>query len=76
MVKVPTQIDSTKLKVARGTRSPTSVANAIGITRQYLWQIETGRKKPGGEILAKLCWLYDVKISDLIKGQNGNGKTS
>jgi DNA-binding XRE family transcriptional regulator len=70
-------INSTKLRDARGSRSVTAVAEAIGISRQHLWQIETGKRKPGSVILAKLCWLYDLDISDVAKGfTNGKRKAA
>lgn len=41
-------------------RTATAVSEALGISRQHLWQIETGRRAPGSRILAQLCWLYDI----------------
>lgn len=58
------KIDGAKLKRARGTRKPSEVASEVGITRQYLWQIEAGRAVPSGSILARLCWLYGKPIEE------------
>lgn len=70
-------INPKKLREARGSRSATAVAETIGISRQHLWQIETGRRKAGSEILAKLCWLYDLSISDIANGfANGKDRTA
>ena len=72
-----TTINSTKLREARGSRSKVAVAEVLGISRQHLWQIETGRRKPGSEILAKLCWLYGLEISDIAEGfTNGKKKAA
>lgn len=68
-IKSPTtNINPAKLKEARGNRSPQAVADAIGISRQHLWQIENGKRSPGSAILTKLCWLYDLELSDLTNG--------
>jgi len=64
-----TNFNPTKLREARGSRSASSVAELLNITRQHLWQIETGRKKPGTELLTRLCWLYDLDISDVSNGR-------
>lgn len=70
-------VDFSKLKDARGERSQQAVAEAVGISRQHLWRIEEGRQKPGSEVLAKLCWLYDLKISDITNGfVNGKRKAA
>lgn len=76
-------IDSTKLKInhaklkeARGERSATAVAKALGISRQHLWRIEEGEQKPGSDVLARLCWLYDLKISDITNGFSGKRKVA
>lgn len=71
------KIDAAKLKEARGDRSPAVVAETIGISRQHLWRIEEGKQKPGADVLAKLCWLYDLKISDITNGfSNGKRKAA
>jgi len=64
------KIDAGKLKGARGLRKPSEVAREIGITRQHLWQIESGRAKPSGEILAKLCWLYGKPIQEFTSNES------
>lgn len=69
-----TAINFDKLRSARGNRTAASVAEAIGISRQHLWQIETGRRKPGSEILASLCWLYGIDLSAIASGFIPNGK--
>jgi transcriptional regulator with XRE-family HTH domain len=66
-------IDFRRLKELRGNRTMVAVAEAIGITRQHLWQIESGKRSPGAKILTQLCWLYDIEFSDLSKSfSNGH----
>lgn len=67
-IKSSINIDPTKLREARGSRAALAVAEAVGISRQHLWQIETGKRKPGSEILTRLCWLYDLKLADIANG--------
>lgn len=61
------EIDHLKLQKARGNRSITEVARVIGISRQHLWNIETGKRTPSAEILARLCFLYDLSVAELTK---------
>ena len=63
-------IDFSKLREARGSRTILSVAQAVGISRQYLWLIEKGTRTPRGDVLAKLCWLYGLELSDISIGFN------
>lgn len=70
-------INFAKLREARGNRTATSVADALEISRQHLWQIETGRRAPGSAILTKLCWLYGLDLSDITTGfTNGKHRTA
>lgn len=64
------KIDYEQLKAARGSRKPSEVAKEIGISRQQLWMIESGKVVPSGEILAKLCWLYDRPIKDFTRNDS------
>lgn len=79
MKPADTVIDHKKIKQARGERSVQDVLDALGITRQTLWQIETGRAAPTGDTLARLCILYRVAVEDVVKSGtvkqiNGNHK--
>lgn len=65
---IDVKIDYNKLKEARGTRRVTAVAQAIGISRQMLWNIENGKKMPSRDTLVKLCFLYDLDIKQLTRG--------
>lgn len=67
MLEIALEVDHDKLRMARKNRSLAAVAKSIGMTRQGLWQIETGRCKPSSDTLAKLCFLYGVEISDVTK---------
>lgn len=43
------------------------VARTVGITRQYLWMLESGQCDPSATILAQLSKLYDKKIEHFIR---------
>jgi transcriptional regulator with XRE-family HTH domain len=73
MSVINAEISPIKLKKARGKRPMKEVASAVGITRQHLWLIESGECTPGGDILARLCILYGVRIADLTRAET-NGK--
>jgi DNA-binding XRE family transcriptional regulator len=66
------EIDAVRLKKARGERRMQDVAETIGITRQYLWKLETGKSAPSGKILAQLCWLYGKRVEDFTVKVNGH----
>lgn len=66
------EIDAARLKKARGDRKAADVAETIGITRQHLWLLETGRCAPSGKILAQLCWLYGKEVKDFTTKSNGH----
>lgn len=72
---IDVSISPEKLRKARGSRTQEFVADMIGITRQYLYKVESGECTPGGDILAKLCRLYDVEISELTQ-TNGKKKAA
>jgi Predicted transcriptional regulators len=61
------EFDGTKIRQARGARSMTEVAEAVGISRQALMQIEKGDTKPSADTLVKLCAVLNIQISDLTK---------
>jgi transcriptional regulator with XRE-family HTH domain len=64
------KIDPATLRAARGDRSPSEIARQLGISYQYLWMIESGKRGISGDILARMCLLYGVTIEDLFQGQN------
>lgn len=43
------------------------IAAAIGVTRQSLSDIETGRVLPRSKTLAAICKLYGVQPGDLLR---------
>lgn len=69
MVKLEKQvIDYAKLREARGNRTASAVARAVGISRQHLWKIEEGKTVPSLTVLTDLCWLYGLELSDISNG--------
>lgn len=59
------KIDPEKVRAARGGRSPTEVARAVGVSYTQLWNIESGKSRPSAEVLIRLCSLYGVELSTL-----------
>jgi transcriptional regulator with XRE-family HTH domain len=59
-------INFARLRTARGNRSLREVALFLGITKQQLWNIETGKRKPSLGVLVKLCAFYDLPIEKII----------
>jgi len=54
------------LREERGI-SMMDMANSLGITRTFLWQIESSGHNPGDEIVRKMAKKLRVKVSRLIK---------
>lgn len=43
------------------------IAEAVGVTRAYLNNLELGKAWPNEEVLAALCKLYGVQPGDLLE---------
>lgn len=56
------------IKAARIQRGLTlaNVGNALGVTRQYVYSWEAGRRNPGPKHLAKLSEVLGLQIIDLL----------
>ena len=56
------------IKSARQARELTlaEVGNALGVTRQYVYAWEAGRRNPGPKHLAKLADVLGLKVIDLL----------
>lgn len=63
-------IDLEKLKKARGMRSQSDVAKALGLSRQQIWNYENGTSEPPLSILIKLAELYGIRVETLIVQKN------
>jgi transcriptional regulator with XRE-family HTH domain len=63
------EFDPAKLKAARGGRGMRECAELLGITNQYLWQLEKGLRGMDDALLARLCTLYGVRPADLLSTQ-------
>ena len=59
------KIDPEKLRNARGTRKLTEVAESIGISKQRLWNYESGLYSPPADVIAQLCLLYHIKVEEI-----------
>jgi transcriptional regulator with XRE-family HTH domain len=62
-------LDYEKLKKARGLRRVKDVAAMVGITPNMLCNYEAGSHKPPADTLLRLCFLYGIRIEDLMKEQ-------
>lgn len=56
------------IKDARLARGLTlaAVGNALGVTRQYVYALESGRRNPGRKHLAKLAEVLGLQLADLL----------
>jgi len=56
------------IRAARQARGLTlsEVGNALGVTRQYVYAWEAGRRNPGPKHLAKLADVLGLEIADLL----------
>lgn len=61
------QVDSAKLMTARKESglSMSEAARRVGVSRQYLWNIENGVQRPGADVLVRLCALLGKDIADV-----------
>lgn len=67
-----TSIDPSKLREARERKgfSQAQVAQAVGVQKAAISKIEVGQGLPSANILARLCELYGVEISDITNRAN------
>lgn len=56
---------SQKLVNLRGEKSQQEVADAVGITKQALWNYENGRRIPRDKVKIALANYYQVPVQDL-----------
>jgi transcriptional regulator with XRE-family HTH domain len=61
------------IKAARQARGLTlaAVGSALGVTRQYVYAWESGRRKPGPKHLAKLAEVLGLQVTDLLPQHAG-----
>lgn len=55
-----------RLRTARGNRTIDDSARRVGISQGYLSNLETGRKTPNWDLLAKLAQLYEVSADEIL----------
>ena len=68
-------VDKQKLIEAR-VESGFDIAEIVekaDISRATLWRIESGKSKPTGKTLSKLCELYNKQASYFFKGGSVHG---
>ncbi len=63
-------IDLEQLKRARGLRSQIEVAEALGVSRQQVWNYEKGLSEPPISVLVRMAHLYGVRVEKLINQKN------
>ena len=62
-----------ELRIARGM-SLQAVADAVGISKAHIWNLEKGQSdNPSVELAMKLADLFRVRLADLV-GENPNAK--
>lgn len=52
-------------RLARGL-TLAEVGTALGVTRQYVYSLESGRRNPGRKHLAKLSEVLGLQVADLL----------
>lgn len=52
-------------RLARGL-TLAEVGTALGVTRQYVYALESGRRNPGRKHLAKLAEVLGLQLADLL----------
>jgi transcriptional regulator with XRE-family HTH domain len=65
------EFDGQKLREARGDRALSEAAQAVGVTKQMLWNYENGHGDPSSAVVARLCLLYQKPIEFFIKAKSG-----
>ncbi len=62
-------IDSTRLRKARQRAglSQSQAAAAVGVQKAAISKMELGKALPSADVLGRLCKLYELQISELIK---------
>ena len=62
------------IKSARQARELTlaEVGSALGVTRQYVYAWEAGRRNPGPKHLAKLAEVLGLQVTDLLPRESDN----
>jgi transcriptional regulator with XRE-family HTH domain len=55
-----------RLRAARGRRTQAEIAEAAGISRAYLGQIEHGRRRPSTEQVRALARVLDIDATELL----------
>lgn len=63
-------INLDQLKKARGLRSQSDVAKELGLTRQQIWNYETGASEPPLNVLVKMAHLYGTSVEKLLSQKN------
>lgn len=58
-----------RIKILRGALTQASFAEKLGISQNYLSQIETGSVKPSIEVLFAIKRLCDVSIDHILVGE-------
>lgn len=56
------------IRAARQARGLTlaEVGTALGVTRQYVYALESGRRNPGRKHLAELAEVLGLQVTDLL----------
>jgi transcriptional regulator with XRE-family HTH domain len=54
-----------KKRLLAGFENVVETSEALGISASYLWQIESGYRKPGRDLIVKMCKLYKCKLEDI-----------
>jgi transcriptional regulator with XRE-family HTH domain len=65
------EFDAKKLREARGDRALIEVAQAVGVSKQMLWNYENEQGDPSSDVVVRLCLLYQKPIEFFAKQPTG-----
>jgi DNA-binding XRE family transcriptional regulator len=53
-----------KVRINKGL-TVLNAANLLKISASHLWNIEDSRRKPGKELIIRMCKLYECRLEDI-----------
>jgi len=63
-----------RLRLRRG-RSLQQVADAVGVSKPHVWEIESGRSNASLELVGKLAKYFEVSVSTLLEDNSGTSES-
>ena len=63
------EVDTERLRLYRELRglSQSAAASSVGVKKAAISKYELGHATPSGDVLARLCILYGINVTDISK---------